>query len=321
MRRRLGPASGGVVGDLRSITAFMIVTAVTLSVLISPINAQLKPKPNPRVAPAPTSCPTATSAIFLRLEGVVGESNDPCHKGEVELLSEEYSGSGFTIVKRIDTTTPKLLMSCVGGVHIPLAVITLVTAGSPQQLITYKLKDVGAASWYMSATSDTQEQVVLKFASLETQIVPSAISVQATPRPSSVQALLNLRLPAPPRGPGIPAHTVPGQDVPARQAAPYVPYNVAVYNVSGGVPTCAANRGAQFQVSKPIDSASAYLQQAYMSQNTLSEVVLTIKRNPGSLKFTLGGVRVSSDTQSAGAQQLEQVGFSFSRWRIDWSSQ
>jgi len=68
--------------------------------------------------PAPCASPTTTSAALLKIDGIEGESQDVCHKAEIELLSVQIAGTGaspagaagtgVTITKRIDKATPRL---------------------------------------------------------------------------------------------------------------------------------------------------------------------------------------------------------------------
>ena len=74
---------------------------------------------------------------FLKIDGIEGESQDDKHKGEIEILSWEWSehqagtmahgaggGAGkvsmkdFTFTMRICKASPKLMVACAGGDHI-----------------------------------------------------------------------------------------------------------------------------------------------------------------------------------------------------------
>jgi type VI secretion system secreted protein Hcp len=110
------------------------------------------------VAPA-----DAVAEIFLKLQGVDGESTDDKHKGEIEILSYSQAfkstlaapgggggGTGkascgaVTVVKEIDRSSPVLISSVVAGKHIGKATITFRTVGgdNPLEYYTVVLNDV-----------------------------------------------------------------------------------------------------------------------------------------------------------------------------------
>lgn len=90
--------------------------------------------------------------MFLKIDGIKGESTDDKHKDEIEVLSWSWgltqsaaSGSGtgglgagrataqdFHFVKRIDTASPLLAKHCASGQHIKSALLTLRKAGKEQ---------------------------------------------------------------------------------------------------------------------------------------------------------------------------------------------
>lgn len=101
------------------------------------------------LAAAPLPAPAADD-IFLRLEGVKGESIDARHQGDIELLSYTQSftaparattgggaGTGkttcgpVTITKYVDQSSPDLILFVANGRHIPRAVITFRRPGQP----------------------------------------------------------------------------------------------------------------------------------------------------------------------------------------------
>lgn len=109
--------------------------------------------------------------IFIKFNGIDGESQDLTHKGEIEVLnwswsvsqtSNMHTGSGGGAGKStvhdlnfehyIDKSSPNLLQYCLTGKHIPEAVLTVRKAGgSPldylkitlQELIITRVKPVG----------------------------------------------------------------------------------------------------------------------------------------------------------------------------------
>ena len=81
--------------------------------------------------------------FFLKIDGIEGEATHDAHPGEIEVLSWSWgvsnsssalgSGGGtgkanfqdLTITKRVDKATPKLMLYCAQGKHIPSATLTV----------------------------------------------------------------------------------------------------------------------------------------------------------------------------------------------------
>jgi type VI secretion system secreted protein Hcp len=89
---------------------------------------------------------------FLKIDGIDGESSDHKHKAEIELMSWSWgesqagthSGGGgggagkvsmqdFHFVMVQNKASPKLMLACANGHHIPKAVLTCRKAGKDQQ--------------------------------------------------------------------------------------------------------------------------------------------------------------------------------------------
>ena len=89
---------------------------------------------------------------FLKIQGIDGESEDSKHKNEIEIEGFEWSeiqsgtfsqggggGAGkvqmrdFKFYTRTNMSSPKLLLACATGQHIPSAVLTVRKAGGGQQ--------------------------------------------------------------------------------------------------------------------------------------------------------------------------------------------
>lgn len=102
-------------------------------------------------------------AIFIKMDGITGESRDAKHKGEIDVLSwswgvenltsEAGGGAGGAAGKSssydlnfshsIDLASPSLIKACASGRHLKEAVVTVQKAGpEPQQFLVIKLKDV-----------------------------------------------------------------------------------------------------------------------------------------------------------------------------------
>lgn len=110
--------------------------------------------------------------IFLKIDGIKGESKDDKHKDEIELLSwswgESQSGSAargggmgsgkvemhdMSFTKSVDKSTPKLILSCAKGEHIPKAEMVMRKAGGEQkEYLKISLDDVMISSYQTSGS-------------------------------------------------------------------------------------------------------------------------------------------------------------------------
>ena len=96
--------------------------------------------------------------MFLKLDGVSGESADSKHKNEIEILSFSWgveqqgtvsprqggkvSINDFHFVHKFDKATPALMLSCATGKHIPTGLLTVRKAGKEQvEYLKIKLTD------------------------------------------------------------------------------------------------------------------------------------------------------------------------------------
>jgi type VI secretion system secreted protein Hcp len=100
--------------------------------------------------------------MFLKIEGIDGESADSKHKGEIEVqsyswgISQQSAGGrtgaaaaskadfhDFSITKSIDKSSPKLALSCATGEHLKSIRLELRRAGGEQTpYMEYKFSDV-----------------------------------------------------------------------------------------------------------------------------------------------------------------------------------
>ena len=93
-----------------------------------------------------------TPDIFLKLDGIKGESQDSKHKGEIDVDSFTWGvhnghsmghggggGAGkvsfhdISITKSADASTPSLMTACAKGTHIKSGVLTVRKAGGEQE--------------------------------------------------------------------------------------------------------------------------------------------------------------------------------------------
>jgi len=126
--------------------------------------------------------------MFLKLDGIEGESTDSKHKGEIEVLSFSWgvsnsatagrggAGAGkvsptdFSIVKRLDTASPQLIEKICHGEHLGSGLLTLRNAGENQQeYLKFELKNVLISSYQTGGSggeSEPVEQVSFSFESV-----------------------------------------------------------------------------------------------------------------------------------------------------------
>jgi type VI secretion system secreted protein Hcp len=124
---------------------------------------------------------------FLKLSTIRGESEDSKHKDEIDVLSFSWgvsaattqTGGGavagkaafndFSIVKILDTATPRLMQACCTGEHIPEANFTGRKSGGDQfEFMKIKLTDVLISGVSPGGSSGDQvplEQVSFSFGS------------------------------------------------------------------------------------------------------------------------------------------------------------
>jgi type VI secretion system secreted protein Hcp len=100
--------------------------------------------------------------MFLKLDGIEGESKDHKHKDEIHIESFSWglsqtgsfgtAGGGGTgkvavhdisITKFVDKSSPALMLHCANGKHIPNGLITIRKAGEhPLEYLKVKLSDI-----------------------------------------------------------------------------------------------------------------------------------------------------------------------------------
>lgn len=134
-------------------------------------------------------------AMFLKIDGIDGESEDSNHTGEIDVLSWSWGavqngtmhaaqggGSGkvsmgdLTVHKLVDKATPNLWKECCAGKHISKATLTCRKAGG-ESLVYYKLDLTGVmiSAIDNGATQDDDrpsESVSLNFAEFSVEYTP-----------------------------------------------------------------------------------------------------------------------------------------------------
>ena len=102
--------------------------------------------------------------MFLKLTDIPGESLNAAHKDEIDISSYSFGMSNSTtlggagtgkvsfkdisLTKRVDKSTPALMLRCASGQHIPEAIITLSKSGAdkPVDFLRVTLTDVFVSS-------------------------------------------------------------------------------------------------------------------------------------------------------------------------------
>lgn len=128
--------------------------------------------------------------IFLKLDGIKGESQDSKHPGEIDVMSYSfgasqagtmaYGGGGgagkvsfqdISFTHRVDKSSPVLFLHCCNGAHIKEATLTNRKAGKDQQeYLVIKLYDMIVSSVQQSDSSGGDlpvDSVTLNFAKIE----------------------------------------------------------------------------------------------------------------------------------------------------------
>ncbi|MDM0034886.1 type VI secretion system tube protein Hcp [Variovorax sp. J22P271] len=132
--------------------------------------------------------------IFLKVNGIAGESQDATHKDEIEVLDWEWeitqqstmhAGSGggagkatvsdLTFDHYVDRASPNLLKYCLTGKHIETAILVVRKAGgSPLEYLTITLGNVivtKVAPALTATMSRPREAVSLAFARVKQEYV------------------------------------------------------------------------------------------------------------------------------------------------------
>lgn len=133
-----------------------------------------------------------TQDIFIKIDGITGESQDAIHEDEIDVLtwrwqvsqsSSMLSGSGGGAAKAtvsdlefthaLDRATPNLAKYCFSGQHIPKAILTLRKAGGiAHEYFRIILYDVVITHVEPLGSADgCDEQVHLSFATMKQEYI------------------------------------------------------------------------------------------------------------------------------------------------------
>src|SRR5215468_1333554 len=133
--------------------------------------------------------------MFLKLNGVDGESKDKIHKKEIDVLSWSWgmansgtahvgggAGAGkvsvqdLALCKYVDSSSPKLMLACCSGTHYADALLTVRKAGgTPVEYIKVKMEKVfitGITSGGTSGDDRLTENVILNFGKVNVDYTP-----------------------------------------------------------------------------------------------------------------------------------------------------
>jgi type VI secretion system secreted protein Hcp len=144
----------------------------------------------------------AAQDMFLKLDGIKGESADSRHAGEIDVLTwnwgaaqatatgNKLAGTGraavnaLVLTKFIDVSSPRLFESVMQGKHITEAVLVVRKAGAkPLEFIRIRLREVLVVSIKTSGNVNDRptEEVSLQFSSAEYSYSPQKADGSAGP--------------------------------------------------------------------------------------------------------------------------------------------
>jgi type VI secretion system secreted protein Hcp len=133
--------------------------------------------------------------MFLKIDGINGDSSAHKHKGEIEILSfswgvtqtGSHSGGGgggagkavvqdFIIVKEVGSTSPQIIEKCCRGEHIPSVSLTLASKETKLEYMKIKLEDVLISSYQTGGAgggSAAMDEVKFNFSRIDVQAANS----------------------------------------------------------------------------------------------------------------------------------------------------
>jgi type VI secretion system secreted protein Hcp len=134
--------------------------------------------------------------MFLKIDGIPGESMDAKHAGEIQVLDWTFgvsqigdfhvgSGGGagkanfkdFHFVHRVDKSSPRLFLACASGEHIKSATLTVRKAGKEQhEFLKFNFTDLLISSVDDGGSSSSPElptqNVTIAFSKVEVEYRP-----------------------------------------------------------------------------------------------------------------------------------------------------
>jgi type VI secretion system secreted protein Hcp len=134
----------------------------------------------------------ATTPVFLKLDGIPGESTDPSHPGEIDVKSFAFGAknssvlggpgkvtfSSISFTKAYDKSSPLLLQRVATGQRIAQATFSFRRSGrNGDGFLVYKFQDLGVNEYQQggdTGVSPLLEHVVLDFAKVQVSYLPVA---------------------------------------------------------------------------------------------------------------------------------------------------
>jgi len=114
--------------------------------------------------------------MFLKIDGIDGESADAKHKGEIEIESFSWGAStpqaggsaagrvtmeDFSFTTAVTRASPKLFLACVERRRIKTALLTVRRSGVAQQdFLKVTMSDVSISSWEQTAGPERPVETV-----------------------------------------------------------------------------------------------------------------------------------------------------------------
>lgn len=129
---------------------------------------------------------------FLKVEGIEGESTDDKHKNEIDVMSwswgETQSGTAghgggggagkvsmhdFQFTMRVNKATPKLMLACATGQHVPEAKLVCRKAGGEQEeYMAVTMSDLLVSSYQTGGSAGDAvpvESITLNFSKIQVE--------------------------------------------------------------------------------------------------------------------------------------------------------
>jgi type VI secretion system secreted protein Hcp len=137
--------------------------------------------------------------IFLKIDGIKGESSDAQHREEIEVASFSWGtsqqgtpsaggGAGvgkatfqdLHVVMNVNRASPQLFLACAQGRHFKTAVLTCRRAGGREQhdFLRYALSDVLVSSYHTAGQAEDGvpvDEVSFKYAQLKIEYRPQKV--------------------------------------------------------------------------------------------------------------------------------------------------
>lgn len=136
--------------------------------------------------------------MFLKLDGIDGESTDKGHKNEIEIESFSWGASNsgsaahgggggagkvsmqdFSFTTRVSRASPQLFLACASGEHIKSALLTVRKAGGQQQdFLKVTMSDLLVSSYKAEGSSGADADVPMDEVSLNFAKIQVSYSAQ-----------------------------------------------------------------------------------------------------------------------------------------------